>query len=138
MAYVIGIVLALGVGVFASSVGLDRDRAFYPTVLMVIASFYALFAVMGGSTRALVVESVVIAAFLLASATGFKTSLWLVAAGLIAHGVFDFVHGRIISNPGVPAWWPSFCLAYDVAAGLYLAWLLSSGRLPARRPATLS
>jgi len=56
----------------------------------------------------------------------------LVVAALIAHGVFDFVHGRIVSNPGVPAWWPSFCLAYDVGAGVYLAWLLSSSRLRAR------
>lgn len=37
-------------------VGLDRDRAFYPTVIVVIAS-YALFAVMGGSTHALLVEA---------------------------------------------------------------------------------
>ena len=101
-------------------------------MLIVIASYYALFAVMGGSMEALLVESIVIIGFLLASAAGFKSSLWLVVAGLIAHGVFDFVHGHIISNPGVPTWWPSFCLAYDVGAGLYLAWLLWSSRLRAR------
>src|SRR5690606_14268011 len=27
--------------------------------------------------------------------------------------------------------WPMFCLSYDVAAGVYLAWLLASGRLNA-------
>ena len=48
MGYAIGIVLALCVSVFARVVGLDRDRAFYPTVLVVIASYYVLFAVMGG------------------------------------------------------------------------------------------
>ena len=53
MAYAIGIGLALVVSVFARSVGLDRDRALYPTVLVVIASYYVLFAVMGGSMRAL-------------------------------------------------------------------------------------
>ena len=132
MAFLIGIVMALGVGASATFLGLDRDRAFYPTVLIVIASYYALFAVMGGSMEALLVESIVIIGFLLASAAGFKSSLWLVVAGLIAHGVFDFVHGHIISNPGVPTWWPSFCLAYDVGAGLYLAWLLWSSRLRAR------
>ena len=132
MAFLIGIVMALGVGASATFLGLDRDRAFDPTVLIVIASYYALFAVMGGSMEALLVESIVIIGFLLASAAGFKSSLWLVVAGLIAHGVFDFVHGHIISNPGVPTWWPSFCLAYDVGAGLYLAWLLWSSRLRAR------
>ena len=28
-----------------------------------------------------------------------------------------------MTNPGVPAWWPAFCLGYDVAAAAILAWL---------------
>ena len=124
MEYAIGVVLALAVCVSATLLGLDRDRAFYPTVLIVIASYYALFAVMGGSARALALESAVIAVFLAAAVVGFKRSLWLVVGGLVAHGVFDFVHGDLIANPGVPAWWPPFCLAYDVVAGAYLAWVL--------------
>jgi len=39
MAYVIGLVLALAVSAYASALGLDRDRAFYPTVLIVIALY---------------------------------------------------------------------------------------------------
>ena len=54
MPYLAGIVLALTVSGLANLVGLDRDRAFYPTVLVVIASYYVLFAVMGGSGHALV------------------------------------------------------------------------------------
>ena len=54
MGYAIGILLALFICLFARSVGFDRDRAFYPTVLAVVASYYVLFAVMGGSTQALV------------------------------------------------------------------------------------
>jgi hypothetical protein len=50
-------------------------------------------------------------------------------AALAAHSVFDLVHGGIISNPGVPAWWPEFCLTYDLAAAGYMAWLLKSGRI---------
>jgi len=64
MAYLIGVGLALAVSLMARIVGLDRDRAFYPTVMIVIASYYGLFAVMGGSTQALGMESVAIAAFL--------------------------------------------------------------------------
>jgi hypothetical protein len=37
-------------------------------------------------------------------------------AGLAAHGVLDFFHGRLVANPGVPPWWPAFCRAFDVAA----------------------
>jgi hypothetical protein len=124
LAYLIGAVLAFGVSGIATLIGLDRDRAFYPTVLIVIASYYALFAVMGGSDHALGVETAVIAVFLAASIVGFKYSLWLVVAALAAHGVFDAVHDRLIANPGVPAWWPPFCLAYDVVAAGYLAYLL--------------
>jgi len=99
--------------------------------MIVIASYYALFAVMGGSVHALAVESIVIVAFLGASIAGFRTSLWLVVAALAAHGLFDFIHGQIIANPGVPAWWPPFCLSYDVVAAAYLAWLLSRSRVRA-------
>jgi hypothetical protein len=39
MPYLAGIVLALTVSGLATLIGLDRDRAFYPTVLLVIASY---------------------------------------------------------------------------------------------------
>ena len=128
MALVIGALLAFAVGLFATGVGLDRDRAFYPVVTIVVASYYALFAVMGGSTHALVLELLVGAVFLAVAASGFRSSLWLVAAALAAHGIFDLSHGALISNPGVPRWWPGFCLSYDVTAAAYLAWLLQRRR----------
>lgn len=124
MPYLAGIVLALTVSGFATLIGLDRDRAFYPTLLLVIASYYVLFAVTGGSGHALVVETLVMTGFLLAAVVGFKKSLWLVVAALAAHGVFDAFHGRVVANPGVPVWWPAFCLTYDITAAAFLAWLL--------------
>src|SRR2546427_8843937 len=107
MEYFVGLLLSLAVAVSATVIGMDRDRAFYPTVLVVIASYYVLFAVMGGSTRALIVESLVMSAFTLAAVIGFKRSPWLVVAGLAAHGTFDFFHASIVTNPGVPRWWPA-------------------------------
>ncbi len=123
MAYLIGAVLALAVGGLGTAVGLDRDRAFYPTIMVVIAFYYVLFAVMGGSTDALFIEIAVATVFVVTSLVGFKYSLWLVAAALAAHCIFDVFHGQIIDNPGVPAWWPPFCLAYDGVAAGYLAYL---------------
>jgi hypothetical protein len=132
VALFVGALLALFVGLLlGTGLGLDRDRAFYPVVTIVIASYYALFAVMGGSTHALVLESLVGAVFLAIATAGFKWSLWVVAAALAAHGIFDLTHAAIISNPGVPSWWPEFCLAFDVTAAAYLAWLLKSGRVRA-------
>jgi len=127
----IGAALALSIGLSATFLGLDRDRAFYPTVMIVIASYYALFAIMGGSVQVFAFESIAIVTFLVASIAGFRRSLWLVVAALAAHGMFDFVHGQLIANPGVPLWWPPFCLAYDVVAAAYLAWLLSRSKVRA-------
>ena len=127
MPYVIGIVASAGVAVFARYVGFDRDRAFYPTVMIVIASYYVLFAVMSGSVQAVVVESVVMTLFAAAAVAGFKSSAWIVVAALAGHGVFDAVHGHIIENAGVPVWWPAWCLAYDVGAAACLGWLQRRG-----------
>lgn len=124
MAWIVGVSLAVVAGLFATALGLDRDRAFYPTVTIVIALLYILFAAMGASTGVLVWEGVFAAAFILAAAVGFKTSLWWVAAALVGHGIFDFTHDAFVTNPGVPVWWPQFCAAYDVTAGAYLAYLL--------------
>jgi hypothetical protein len=124
MPFLIGIILSFGVAVFAKWVGLDRDRAFYPTVLIVIAAYYVLFAAMGGSVHAVLIESIVMAGFVIAAVLGFKSSAWIVVAALAGHGVFDALHGKIIDNPGVPPWWPAFCLAYDVGAAAFLAWFL--------------
>lgn len=130
-ALLVGVALALVVALFAKLVGLDKDRAFYPTVLAVVASYYDLFAVMGGSAHALGVELAITVAFLIAVVAGFRRNAWIIVGALAAHGVFDFVHPHLIVNPGVPDWWPPFCMAYDVTAAACLAWLLTR---QARRP----
>lgn len=123
-AILVGGGLALVVGLFATIVGFDRDRAFYPTVLIVIAAYWVLFAAMGAGPGVLVREGAVAVVFVVLAIAGFKRSLWLVVFGLCAHGVFDALHASLFANPGAPSWWPAFCLPYDVAAGAYLAWRL--------------
>ena len=133
MEYLIGVVLAALVCTFAMLTGFDRDRVFYPTLLIVIATYYILFAVMGSSVQALMIESLVAASFLVFALAGFKKNLWFVAAALAGHGVFDFFHHLFIENPGVPIWWPGFCLAFDILAGGFLAVLLMRRLSSARR-----
>jgi hypothetical protein len=70
-------------------------------------------------------ESIVMAVFAVAAVVGFKGSPWIIVAALAAHGVQDAVHGHIVANAGVPAWWPAWCLAYDVGAAAGLAWILT-------------
>lgn len=129
MEYLIGLFLALSISIGATAIGFDRERSFYPTVLIAIALLYALFATIAGSTHALLAESLPIVLFLLAAGIGFKKKLWWVVAGLIGHGLFDFIHHGLIFNPGVPVWWPGFCGTYDITAGAYLACLLKRPKL---------
>jgi len=124
MEYLIGAGLAVAVSAFATLVGFDRDRVFYPTVVTVVATYYILFAVIGSSMPALARESLIAGVFLALAVAGFKKSLWLIVAALVGHGIFDFFHYLFIQNPGVPVWWPGFCLSFDILAGGFLAMLL--------------
>src|SRR5207248_6751722 len=55
----IGLMLLLAVAGFTAVIGFEHERAFYPTVLTVIASYYVLFAAMGASRRTLIIEIVI-------------------------------------------------------------------------------
>jgi hypothetical protein len=124
MPYVIGIVLSLSVAVFARRTGLDRDRAFYTTVAIIVATYYVLFAAMGASLHAVIVESLIMVGFAIAAVLGFKRSVWILVAALAGHGVLDAFHASVVQNAGVPVWWPAFCGTYDVGAAVWLAWLI--------------
>jgi hypothetical protein len=126
MAYAAGIVLASLTALMARLAGFDRDRAFYPTLVIVIASYYVLFAAMGASVPVVLLESGVMTLFAAIAVAGFRSTLWLIVAALAGHGLFDLVHGRLVPNPGVPPWWPIFCLSYDIVLSACLAWLLTA------------
>jgi hypothetical protein len=127
MEYVIGLSLALAVIGATRLAGIERGRNFYPLMLVVVASYYVLFAAMLGSGRAVLMECAVAAVFMAIAVIGFRTSLWFVAVALVGHGLFDAVHHLLIANAGVPAWWPGFCGTFDVVAGGVLAMLLHRG-----------
>lgn len=127
MPYFIGIALAPVIALFLRFTRFDRDRAVYPTILIVIPGYYVLFAAMGGSMSAVGIETMVLLGFALVAVLGFASSLWWVVAGLAGHGVLDFFHGGLIANPGVPSFWPAFCGSIDVALAACLAVLLLRG-----------
>src|SRR5262245_49085366 len=112
---IIGIALAAAIVLLGRLSGLDRDRALYPVALIVIAAYYVLFATMGG-TEALPSELLAATVFVVVALVGFRSNLWWAAAGIAGHGVFDWVvHPHLITNPGVPLFWPAFCGTIDVA-----------------------
>lgn len=126
----IGLVLGLITVVSARIIGLDRERGFFSILLMVIATYYILFATMGHAPGAIVAEAVAASVFSAVAVAGFKWTPWLVVAGLACHGLFDLFHGTLIANPGVPAFWPVFCAAFDVVLAACLAWQLRSRQVP--------
>lgn len=129
MPYAIGLILSLSVALFAKRSGFDRDRAFYPTVTIVVAAYYVLFATMTGSFEIVLKEVALMAVFAVAAVVGFRSNLWIVAAALAGHGLLDIFHGHMLDNPGVPSFWPAFCATYDVVAGFVMAWMLKTGVL---------
>jgi hypothetical protein len=124
MEYAIGIILGAVIALSTTAIGFARDRSFYPTVLIVVASYYGLFAVMSGSVRTLAAEAIPMAAFFGLAVAGFKRSGWLVAIGLFGHAIFDSFHSHVVENPGMPVWWPGFCLAIDFTLGAFLSFYL--------------
>jgi hypothetical protein len=123
---VVGVLLAVGVAALGKFTRFDEDRSFYSTVLVIIASYYVLFAILGGSGHALVWELVVAVGFSAVAIIGALYLPMLVGIGITAHGLFDLVHHVLIEDPGVPTWWPSFCGSIDVALGLWVVTITRS------------
>jgi hypothetical protein len=117
MEYLIGLGLSVAVAALALVVGLARERAFYPTVMIVIAAYYVLFSAMAASTRILILEITFASIFLVLAIVGYKKNLWLVALAIVGHGIFDLAHPFLFADPGVPRWWPGFCSIFDVVLG---------------------
>ena len=124
MEFVVGATLALFVCGAAWMLGMDRDRVFYPNVVMVTASYYVLFAVIDGGNKVLLSELAIAAVFTGVAVVGFKRNLWLVVGALAGHGVLDVCHHDLVHNTGVPQGWPGFCLAFDVTAAVVVGCIL--------------
>lgn len=122
--YIVGLLVGVAVAACGALAGLDRGRSFYPTVMIVIASYYVLFAAMGASNKVLIEEVAVGVAFSALALFGFKRNLWLVAAAIAGHGVFDLFHHLLITNPGMPLWWPGFCASADLSIGGWMGFRL--------------
>jgi hypothetical protein len=100
MEYFIGLGLAVVVCALAMLLGFDRDRVFYPTLVIVVAHYYILFAVMGSSTRGLVLESLIAAVFFVLAMAVSKE--YLVDCGCPGGTrSFRLFHQVFIRNPGV-------------------------------------
>ena len=121
MEFIVGITLALLFCSAAAGLGMDRERVFYPAVVMAVASYYLAFAVADGRRGVMLSEVTIAAVFIVAAVAGFKRSPWIAVAALAGHGLMDLFHAHLVHNTGVPHAWPGFCASFDVTAGAVVA-----------------
>jgi hypothetical protein len=121
MEYIVGFTLALVFCGAAAWLGMDRERVFYPAVVMAVASYYLAFAVVDGRSEIMRSEVAIAAVFIAGAVAGFKVNPWIAVVALAAHGVMDGFHHHLVHNTGVPRVWPGFCMAFDVTAAAIVA-----------------
>ena len=124
METIVGITLALLFCGAAAGLGMDRERVFYPVVVMAVASYYLAFAVVDGRTEVWLSEVAIAALFIAAAVAGFKVNPWIAVVALAGHGVMDGFHHHLVHNTGVPRSWPGFCMSFDVTAAAIVAWVM--------------
>lgn len=125
LVFVVGCFAAGCIAALAHWVRFDRDRSFYPTILILIASYYILFAVTADASGSVIlIETVLAMIFVGLALIGALRFSVLIGIGLLLHGILDWFHPLLVANPGVPGWWPMFCAGFDVALGIWvLKWL---------------
>lgn len=124
MEYLVGVTLALFFCAAAAGLGMDRERVFYPAVVMAVASYYLAFAVGDGRIGVMLSEWAIAAVFVAGAVAGFKVSPWIAVVALAGHGVMDAFHHHLVDNTGVPQVWPGFCMSFDVTAAAFVAWIM--------------
>ena len=119
--FLIGVALAILVAIFGAITNFDRDRSFYSTVLIVIASYYVLFSFI--AIEAIAIEILIALIFCILAVFGATKWPLLLGLSIIFHGIFDYAHDSFIENSGVPVWWPAFCAGVDIALGIWVVYL---------------
>lgn len=107
--------------------GMLAERSGAAILLAAIASFYPVFAAAEGDWPAFALHFLIFAGFAALAVRAYRHGLFLLAGGLIAHGLFDIMLG-LIAAPG-PTWWPAFCAGVDIAAGVLMLQLIQAGKV---------
>ncbi|MGB0237776.1 MAG: DUF6010 family protein [Cycloclasticus sp.] len=118
----VGISLAVLLAILSRVTKFDKDRSYFATLLIIIATYYVLFAFM--SSEALITEIVIASVFSVVALAGALRWPILLGIGILLHGVFDYYHGHFINNSGVPEWWPAFCAGFDIVFGIWVIYLI--------------
>lgn len=127
VALAIGAVLGLFLIYAMYTLGMLAERSGLTILLGTVAFFYPVFAAAEGDWYSFALHSLIFIAFCFVALQGWKKGMYLIAGGLLAHGIFDFGIA-FIGHPG-PAWWPAFCGAVDIVIAGVVIRLLQVGRI---------
>lgn len=99
---------------------MELSMQFAAGILALIAGIYIGFAVLDGRLSRLAIETFVALLFSIFAITALAINpVWL-AAGYIAHGIWDALHHTPLFDVEFPRWYIPMCAAYDVLAGIGL------------------
>jgi hypothetical protein len=123
---------AVGVLTIATARFIRGERWLYSVGLLTLPSLYASFALQAGQHAVAVAEMIYGLPFLVAgivfAVVSVRHSAIVVGVFWLLHGLYDLVHSQLITNTGVPGWYPIWCFVVDAVVGSYLLWL--SRRIP--------
>lgn len=128
MEYLAGISLAIAIAAFAKRFDLEKEKFFYPLILVAIALIYLVFGAFDGRAAVFTIEAIYACLFILAAmAAAWK---WPLIAGvaILLHGLFDLAHHLLLENTGVPDWYPGFCAAVDIPLGAFIIFFHLKGK----------
>lgn len=116
----IAALFAVGAAITLRSLGRDRQRLealFLALVLGFMPLIYLAAAIMHGDVAEIAIECAGLLIFGGIAVLGFRRGTWIIAAGIIAHGVIwdGWRHG---GAPYIEDWYPLGCLAFDLGFGL--------------------
>lgn len=118
---------AVGVLTIAFARVIRGQHWVYSIGLLTLPSLYASFALRAGDQAVALKEMMYGVPFLVAGVVfatlSVRHSAILVGALWILHGLYDLTHSHLITNAGVPGWYPVWCFSVDVVIGAYLLWL---------------
>jgi hypothetical protein len=106
--------------------GMLAERSGTAVFVCAIALFYPIFAAQEADVANVALHLIIFIGFATLAHFGFRRGTHLLAGGLIGHGVLD-IGLHVIGAPG-PVWWPAFCGAFDIAAGVSLVRLVQTGK----------
>jgi hypothetical protein len=123
---------AVGVITIVSARFIRGERWLYSLGLLTLPGIYAVFALQAGEQAVGVKEMIYGVPFVVAGLAfafvSVRQSAVVVGVMWLLHGLYDLVHSQLITNTGVPGWYPIFCFVVDAVIGSYLLWL--SRRVP--------